>query len=79
VVDEGPGIPLEVLPHVFERFYTGRAQRGGIGLGLYIAHRIATAHGGEIAADQCPGKGARFTIRLEAVAPASDEGSARPG
>jgi signal transduction histidine kinase len=69
VVDEGPGIPEELLPKVFERFYTGREQRGGMGLGLYIAHRIATAHGGEIAVDRAPGRGARFTLSLRAVMP----------
>jgi signal transduction histidine kinase len=76
VVDQGPGIPDDVLPHVFDRFYTGRKQRGGVGLGLYIAHRIATAHGGDIVADTRPGKGARFAIVLPAVA--SDRGGAEP-
>jgi two-component system, OmpR family, sensor kinase len=74
VVDEGPGIPEETLPHLFDRFFTGCQERGGVGLGLYIAHRIAAAHGGEIVADRFPGRGARFTIRLPAVPDADDAG-----
>jgi two-component system, OmpR family, sensor kinase len=64
VVDEGPGIPEEMLPRIFDRFLTGRGSSGGVGLGLYIAKRIALAHGGDLNADRCPGKGARFTIRI---------------
>jgi signal transduction histidine kinase len=67
IVDEGPGIPDAALPCLFDRFYTGRGSSGGIGLGLYIAKRIAIAHGGDLIADRCPGKGARFTIRLPAM------------
>jgi two-component system, OmpR family, sensor kinase len=65
IVDEGSGIPESVLPHLFEKFYSVRGERGeGLGLGLYIAQRIASAHGGDLAADHCVGKGARFTIRI---------------
>jgi signal transduction histidine kinase len=64
VVDEGPGVPEEVLPHIFERFATGRARTGGVGLGLYLANRIVRAHGGEIGVASSPGKGTRFTLRL---------------
>jgi signal transduction histidine kinase len=69
VVDEGPGIPPDVLPFVFDRFYTSRRGReGGLGLGLYLAKRIAALHGGELAAESEPGRGARFTLRLPAAA-----------
>jgi two-component system OmpR family sensor kinase len=64
VIDEGPGVPEAVLPHVFERFVTGRAKSGGVGLGLYLANRILRAHEGDIAVDSSPGKGSRFTLRL---------------
>jgi len=64
VVDEGPGIPDDLLPHIFDRFLTGRAREGGVGLGLYIAKRIAAVHGGDVRADRYPGKGARFTLRI---------------
>ncbi len=62
VMDEGPGIPEDVLPHVFDRFATAEPGRGGLGLGLYLAKRIASFHGGELTAE--PGKGARFSLLL---------------
>jgi signal transduction histidine kinase len=67
VVDEGPGVSDALMPHLFERFASGRRDSGGTGLGLYIAKRIATAHGGDVVADRYPGKGARFTITLPAL------------
>jgi two-component system OmpR family sensor kinase len=70
VIDEGPGIPEEMLPHVFERFVTGKREQGGLGLGLYLARRIAQLHGGDIRAESTPGKGARFTLILP-VSPGS--------
>jgi signal transduction histidine kinase len=70
VVDEGPGVADALMPRLFERFASGRRDGGGTGLGLYIAKRIATAHGGDVVADRYPGKGARFTITLPALADA---------
>jgi two-component system, OmpR family, sensor kinase len=64
VVDEGPGVPEHLVPHVFDRFITGRARQGGVGMGLYIAKRIARAHGGDLVVDRYPGKGARFTLTV---------------
>lgn len=68
VADNGPGIAPEHLPHVFERFYRAdkarTAQLGRTGLGLAIAKAIVNAHGGEIAAESAPGKGATFVVRL---------------
>lgn len=64
IVDEGPGIPPEVLPHVFERFYSARSREGGLGIGLYLAKRIALLHGGDLTVESTPGKGARFTLLL---------------
>jgi signal transduction histidine kinase len=72
VVDEGPGVPDDVMPRLFERFASGRRAGSGAGLGLYIAKRIATAHGGELLADRYPGKGARFTILLPAAGRAGE-------
>lgn len=66
VIDEGPGIPAEQIAHIFDRFHSGRA--GGLGLGLYLAKRIARVHGGDLTADSEPGKGARFTLSLPALA-----------
>jgi signal transduction histidine kinase len=64
VIDEGPGIPDEMLPQLFERFATSRLREGGLGLGLYLAKRIAALHGGDLTAASAPGKGARFTLIL---------------
>ena len=67
VTDQGPGIPPEQLPHVFERFYQVTGVRTGVGLGLTIAREIVLAHGGTIEARSEPGEGAEFTIRLPAA------------
>ncbi|MET1076336.1 MAG: ATP-binding protein [Umezawaea sp.] len=67
VTDAGPGLPEEVLPHVFERFYkadSARARSDGSGLGLAIAWENAHLHGGTLTADNSPSGGARFTARL---------------
>ncbi|MBO8196140.1 HAMP domain-containing histidine kinase [Streptomyces oryzae] len=69
VADQGPGIPEDVLPHVFDRFYKASASRPrseGSGLGLSIALENAHIHGGEITAHNAPeGEGgAVFTLRL---------------
>jgi two-component system sensor histidine kinase MtrB len=67
VRDHGPGIPEDVLPHVFDRFYKASASRPrseGSGLGLSIALENAHIHGGEITAANSPDSGAVFTLRL---------------
>ena len=63
VKDEGPGIPPEILPRIFERFAAG-ARSSGLGLGLYLAKRIAAAHGGDLIAESIPGRGACFTLTV---------------
>jgi len=66
VTDTGPGIPREMLPNIFERFYQGeqRGIMGGTGLGLAIANRIAKSHGGDIRVDSNLGKGSEFIVNL---------------
>lgn len=67
VKDSGPGIPVDDLPHIFERFYRGDAARptadSSSGLGLAIARSLVEAHGGQIMAENVAG-GALFTIEL---------------
>jgi signal transduction histidine kinase len=67
VIDQGPGIPEELLPHVFDRFVSGKQRQGGLGLGLYLAKQIAAVHGGDLSVDSAPGKGARFALVLPAL------------
>ncbi len=63
VQDDGPGIPADDLPHVFERFYKS-TDSGGMGLGLAIAKHLVEAHGGSISAENAAGRGTIFRIAL---------------
>ncbi len=62
VQDQGPGIPPEDLPHLFEVFYRGEQEGNtqGFGLGLAAVRRIIDAHGGRIWVDTAPGRGCAF-------------------
>lgn len=70
VQDTGVGIPAEMLPHIFERFYRVpgiQVQAGssfGLGLGLYISHKIVDRHGGRIEVQSAPDHGSSFSIVL---------------
>ncbi|MFN2221258.1 MAG: sensor histidine kinase [Candidatus Promineifilaceae bacterium] len=74
VGDNGRGIAVEDLPHIFDRFYRGDKSRqqnesGESGLGLAIAKSIVEAHGGRISVASQPGNGATFTVSLPQAAP----------
>jgi two-component system sensor histidine kinase BaeS len=68
VVDDGPGIAPEDLPHVFERLYVSRHEprrkEAGSGLGLAIVRELVTAMGGQVRASAAPGGGACLSIAL---------------
>ncbi|AHG89497.1 ATP-binding region ATPase domain protein [Gemmatirosa kalamazoonensis] len=73
VADDGVGVPVEQLPHVFERFWRGEASRDrgdgadgadGAGLGLAIARWITTAHGGDIRLEPAPAGGTVVRVTL---------------
>jgi two-component system phosphate regulon sensor histidine kinase PhoR len=68
VRDNGPGIPAEDLPHIFERFYRvdkGRSrEKGGTGLGLSIVKHAVQLHGGRVWAESAPGEGSAFHFTL---------------
>jgi signal transduction histidine kinase len=63
VADNGPGIPADELPTIFDRFHKGRSSTGS-GLGLTIARTLVRAHGGEIRADRPPTGGTTITFEL---------------
>jgi len=62
ISDSGPGVPKEVLPHIFEPLFTTKAD--GHGLGLALTYQFIRANGGEIIADSPPGKGLIVTVAL---------------
>jgi len=77
ILDDGPGIPPEKLPHIFERFYSSREERNqsGTGLGLAIAKEIADRHGIRLTAENPEAGGARFIFDLKDTrnAPSSEQ------
>jgi two-component system OmpR family sensor kinase len=69
VKDQGPGIPADIRPHIFERFFRGDAARrsaahDGAGLGLALARWIANAHGGDVILARTSPSGSTFVISL---------------
>jgi signal transduction histidine kinase len=69
IEDDGYGIAVEDLPHVFDKFYRGATTEkltSGTGLGLSICKKIINGHHGEISVTSTPGTGSIFTLRLPA-------------
>jgi two-component system sensor histidine kinase KdpD len=65
VADNGPGVPTDSIPHLFEKFYrAANARTGGTGLGLSLVKGFVEAHGGQVKAENLAAGGAAFTIRL---------------
>jgi signal transduction histidine kinase len=62
VEDDGPGIPAELRDRLCRPFVTGRSD--GVGLGLFLVHRIVELHRGRIEVAPRPGGGTVFTVRL---------------
>ncbi len=73
VHDTGSGIPPEVLPGIFDPFYTTKGRGKGTGLGLSIALEIVQKHGGTISVASTPGEGTTFTIELPITPEATPE------
>ncbi len=71
VTDQGPGIPPESVPHIFEQFYEAHVgtiyDRGGMGIGLYISREIVIRHGGNMWFESTWGKGTTFYLSLPLV------------
>ena len=72
VIDNGPGIPAELQPHIFKRFARGDSSRsraaGSTGLGLSIVNAVVTAHGGQVSVQSQPGQ-TQFTVVLPLATP----------
>jgi two-component system, OmpR family, sensor kinase len=79
VIDNGPGIPAELQPHIFERFARGDSSRsraaGSTGLGLSIVHAVVTAHRGHVTVHSVPGRTV-FTVTLPRRARSADAADA---
>jgi signal transduction histidine kinase len=74
VIDDGPGIPDDVMPRMFEPFFTTKPRGEGSGLGLSIVKRILDRHGGAIRVDSRPGR-----TCFEVWLPPGQIGTARAG
>src|ERR1700722_16437056 len=68
--DDGPGISPDILPNIFDPFYTTKRPGRGTGLGLSICKAILREHNGNVEAASGPGGGAVFTVTLPVAAPA---------
>ncbi len=85
VADHGPGIPPEILPRIFDPYFStkDRGAQKGMGLGLTICHAVVHKHGGAITVESAPGAGATFQICLPAcplpAAPTAAPAAAAPG
>jgi len=73
VSDSGPGIAPHERERLFDRYWTGRNQGRGLGLGLFIAERIVHAHGGRLWVESAPGRGASFYFTLPLAASSEAE------
>ncbi|MDB5310219.1 MAG: Blue-light-activated protein [Gemmataceae bacterium] len=73
VSDTGCGIPADVLPHVFEPFYTTKPVGQGTGMGLATVYGIATAHGGHVEVESTVGRGTTFRVYWPAAEELSQE------
>lgn len=79
VEDDGPGIPAELLNKIWDPFFTTKGIGDGTGLGLAITQGIVERHSGRITAENRPGGGARFLLRLPAAERTAGNGGTDPG
>lgn len=79
IVDNGPGIPADVLPRIWDPFFTTKDVGEGTGLGLSIVHELVERHGGTIEVATKVGEGTTFTVRLPREIPLGTRKPTRAG
>ena len=79
VADDGPGIPPEDLPRIFNPFFTTKAPGEGRGLGLSVAYSVVAEHEGRLWAENRPDGGAVFIVELPIGTPATEAALAAAG
>jgi PAS domain S-box-containing protein len=79
VTDNGPGISAEIRSRIFEPFFTTKPAGVGTGVGLPLCLGIVEAHGGRMAIEDAPGRGASVLVLLPYVAPLAEPEQAAPG
>lgn len=83
ISDNGVGIPPDVLPHIFEPFFSTKQKESGVGLGLAVVYGLIHRHGGSIDVESPPGGGTTFRVTLPRRPPSASEpepaGSGIPG
>jgi signal transduction histidine kinase len=76
VADNGCGIPEQDLKHIFTANFTTRKGMGGMGLGLFIAQKVAQAHNGTLTVESAVNQGSTFTLTLPRNAQVKADGAA---
>ena len=79
VSDTGVGIHADILPHIFEPFFSTKHEESGVGLGLAVVYGIVRRHGGSIDVESEPGRGTTFHVTLPRRPDGGDGGGARGG
>lgn len=69
VADDGPGMPTELQPRIFDPFFTQKARPDASGLGMFISYSIVQNHGGSMRVESAPGEGFRTFVELPVAAP----------
>jgi signal transduction histidine kinase len=72
IIDNGPGIPKDVLPRIWDPFFTTKDVGEGTGLGLSIVHELVERHGGTIDCSTKVGEGTTFTVKIPRKIPTND-------